>query len=254
MVCGAGTTAISHLTLETVGRVQQATKLFYLAVDALTERYMHSQNPSAESLSSSYKPGRERAEIYGEIVERILSAVRGGEQVCVVLYGHPGVVAYAGHQAIEIARSEGFGARMLPGISAEDCLFADLGIDPVERGCLSVEATDLVVFDRQVDPTLDLIVWQVGFVGHTDYQPHFANDGLALLTDRLVEAFGAEHSAILYEAASFAVAEPVVVPVKLAKLVEAPVTGFSTLFVPAASSAPVHEHRRRLLAEAMKQG
>jgi len=31
---------------------------------------------------------------------------------------------------------------MLPGISAEDCLVADLGIDPASSGCQSYEAND----------------------------------------------------------------------------------------------------------------
>jgi hypothetical protein len=34
---------------------------------------------------------------------------------------------------------------MLPAISAEDCLFADLGVDPADHGCPSYEATDFLV-------------------------------------------------------------------------------------------------------------
>jgi hypothetical protein len=37
---------------------------------------------------------------------------------------------------------------MLPGISAEDCLFADLGIDPGIYGCQSYEATDFLANGR----------------------------------------------------------------------------------------------------------
>ena len=62
------------------------------------------------------------------MVERILSYVRRGLNVCVVFYGHPGV--HPGHESIRRARMEGFSASKLPGISAEDCLFAELGIDP----------------------------------------------------------------------------------------------------------------------------
>jgi hypothetical protein len=42
--------------------------------------------------------------------------------------------------------TDGFDAVMLPGISAEDCLFADLGIDPGMIGCQSFEATDSITF------------------------------------------------------------------------------------------------------------
>ena len=37
---------------------------------------------------------------------------------------------------------------MLPAISAEDCLFADVGIDPAMTGCQSYEATDFMINGR----------------------------------------------------------------------------------------------------------
>jgi precorrin-2 methylase len=63
-----------------------------------------------------------------------MTAVREGLNVCAAFYGHPGVFVYASHQSIRLARAEGFEAQMLPGISAEDCVFADLGIDPENMG------------------------------------------------------------------------------------------------------------------------
>jgi len=56
------------------------------------------------------------------MVERILKNVKDGFKVCVVFYGHPGVFVQPSHEAIRIARLEGFSARMLPGISAEELL------------------------------------------------------------------------------------------------------------------------------------
>jgi precorrin-6B methylase 1 len=78
---------------------------------------------------------------YDRMVERILSYVRRGLNVCVVFYGHPGVFVHPGHESIRRARIEGFSACILPGISAEDCLFAELGIDPSKNG-QSFEATE----------------------------------------------------------------------------------------------------------------
>src|SRR5690606_41924587 len=53
------------------------------------------------------------------------------------------------HDALPI--SEGFVARMEPGISAEACLYADLGIDPGRHGVQSMEATHFLVYDRVPD-------------------------------------------------------------------------------------------------------
>ena len=77
-----------------------------------------------------YDEGRPRLEAYKKMVERILKNVKDGLEVCVVFYGHPSVFVQPSHESVRIARLEGFSARMLPGISAEDCLFADIGLDP----------------------------------------------------------------------------------------------------------------------------
>ena len=74
------------------------------------------------------------------MADTILNEVRAGKTVCAALYGHPGIFACVGHIAITDARAEGFSAEMLPGISTEDCLVADLGIDPGTTGMQSMEA------------------------------------------------------------------------------------------------------------------
>ena len=62
------------------------------------------------------------------------------------------------------ARAEGFGARMLPAVSAEDCLFADLGIDPGPRGLQAYEATYFFRTRPPVDPRATLLLLQVGML------------------------------------------------------------------------------------------
>ncbi|OAX34568.1 hypothetical protein K503DRAFT_832959 [Rhizopogon vinicolor AM-OR11-026] len=73
--------------------------------------------------------------------EVMLKDVRAGHHVLGVFYGHPGVFVSPSHRAIAVARQEGYKARMLPGISAEDFMFADLEFDPAYSGCRTCEAT-----------------------------------------------------------------------------------------------------------------
>ncbi|MFK9297939.1 hypothetical protein ACJEJR_24330, partial [Escherichia coli] len=54
---------------------------------------------------------------------------------------------------------------MEPGISAEDCLYADLGIDPGIVGCQHFEATQFMLYRRVIDTAGYLILWQVGAAG-----------------------------------------------------------------------------------------
>jgi hypothetical protein len=104
--------------------------------------------------------------------ELTLKYLREGLNVCVVYYGHPGVFVMPSHDSIRQARAAGFEAIMLPGISAEDCLFADLGIDPGRIGCQSFEATDFLVNRRKFDTSSHLILWQIGVIGDLSYDPH----------------------------------------------------------------------------------
>lgn len=98
----------------------------------------------------------------------MLKDVRLGMSVVGVFYGHPTVFVYPTRRVIAIAREEGYQAKMLPGISAEDCMFADLNMDPSDPGCVTYEATDFLARDRVLDTCSHLILWQVGCVGVRD--------------------------------------------------------------------------------------
>jgi siroheme synthase len=242
-VCGTGTTSVAQVTLETVGHIRDAQRVFYLASDPLTERWIRRQRPDAESLQTSYRVAKLRRDTYAEMVERLLAPCRAGLRVCALYYGHPGVAVYAGHEAVRQALNEGCDARMLPGISAEACLYADLGVDPVARGCVSREATDFVLCERPADPTLDLILWQAGLIGHLDYQEVFGTQGLPILVERLLETYPPDHVVTIYEAPNFAVARPRIDHVGVAELARADVRSLSTLYVPA-SVTLLHDAER----------
>ena len=139
-------------------------------------------------------PGRtgaveQRQQLLTESVQAAYA--KKGERVVAAFYGHPGVFVAPSHLAIAGARKEGFEARMLPGISAEDCLFADVGFDPGERGCQSFEATDFLLRKRVFDVTSPLVLWQVGVIGVRDYQKSdlWGPRGLEVLVRRLLEFY-----------------------------------------------------------------
>ena len=100
----------------------------------------------------------------------MLKAVRAGHDVLGVFYGHPGVFVSPSHRSIAVAREEGYKARMLPGISAEDYLFADLEFDPSLHGCNTYEATELLLRDKPLQPLIHNIIWQVGSIGVIDME------------------------------------------------------------------------------------
>jgi hypothetical protein len=127
---------------------------------------------------------------------------------------------------------------MLPGISAEDCLFADLGLDPGVLGCQSHEATSFVAYHRQVDPACALILWQVGAFGNAVYRTAgYDLSTLPLLVEYLETFYPATHEVCVYEAALFPNCQARIDWVPLRRLAEVPLGPASTLFVPPAAAS-----------------
>jgi len=235
-VVGTGIRTVGQLTMEAITWIKEADAVLYLVADPVGEEAIRLLNPrGAMSLRGYYGEGVHRAQSYEAMVLHILSCVRAGQHTCVALYGHPGVFAFPAHESIRRARQEGYPARMLPAISAEDCLFADLGVDPAVNGCQSFEATDFLLHSRQVDTSSQLILWQVGVVGDWTYR-HMGYDlgAFPLLVSRLCEFYGAGHEVTVYEASILPGLAPTITRIALAHLTAAYVTAGSTLYVPPA--------------------
>lgn len=249
-VVGIGIRAPAQTTLEASDRIRYADRVYTLVANPLAEYWIHSLNKNADTLNDLYAVGKERGQTYREMVERIVAAVRENLRVCVVSYGHPGVFAHPFHAAVAQLRAEGYAAEMLAGVSAEDCLFAELGVDPAIAGCRSYEATDFLVYRRGTDPASALILWQIGVIAVTGYlnDEHAWNpQGLRVLTETLLETYPPSHEVIVYEAARLPVGESTIARIPLERLAEAPVTVMSTLYVPPMSKPKVDEAMLRRL-------
>jgi uncharacterized protein YabN with tetrapyrrole methylase and pyrophosphatase domain len=230
-VVGTGISAIGHVSLEARSHIESAGKVLYLVADPLTVSWIQELNSSAEDLYPLYRPDRDRLTTYFMITERILECLRTNMNVCAVFYGHPGVFVFPSHEAILRARREGFAAQMLPAKSAEDCLFADLGIDPGRAGCQTFEATDFLVHNRRIDTTCAVILWQVGIVGQI-YNAVCKPANIQVLTDTLMTQYSPSHSVIIYEAKQYPPCDSRIERLPLDRLPETQLTALSTLFVP----------------------
>ncbi|HEY4574284.1 MAG TPA: SAM-dependent methyltransferase [Thermoanaerobaculia bacterium] len=233
-VIGTGIRTMGHLTIEAIAWMKAADKLLYLVGDPIGEDLILRLNPEAESLYGLYGEGKPRINTYNEMIDRVLTCVREGHRTCFALYGHPGVFVYPSHESVRRARAEGYDAQMLPGISAEDCLFADLGVDPASAGCQSFEATDFLLNQRRIEPSSSLVLWQVGVIGDSTFKASgiYGTGGIPLLLERLYEYYRPDHLVYVYEAATLPGCPPVIKPVPLYRLGEAGLTAASTLYVP----------------------
>ena len=237
-VVGTGIALREQVTPEAAAAIERADEVLYLVAQPLTAEWIERTNPHSRSLEGLYGQGKPRRETYAEMVDELLAPVRAGSEVCAAFYGHPGVFVRPGHEAVRRARDEGHRARMLPAVSALDCLVADLGIDPAATGLQSYEATDFLVHRRPADPAALLVLWQIGVVGELGVTMEPRRENVALLVERLAETYPRDHEAILYEASPYPlVADSIVLRLPLEGLPEARVPLLSTLVVPPAQAA-----------------
>jgi uncharacterized protein YabN with tetrapyrrole methylase and pyrophosphatase domain len=242
-VVGSGIKFLSHLTNEAKIYMEQSDKILYLVNEPAMKEWIKNKFPYSESLDTLYVSHHLRSHCYRAIKDYILSHLYQQQRVCVVIYGHPTVFSQPALEAVKQAKQEGYDAIILPGISAEDCLFADLLINPGVSGCQSFEATDFLIHNRKYDPRSHLILWQIGMIGalgHTKMQDDLV--GTRLLLNYLSLNYKSNHKVIIYEAAQYPHFNPRIDELELTQLTSATISQISTLYVPPASTAIVDEN------------
>lgn len=233
IVAGLGIKFTSHLTIEAETYIEKSDVVFYLINEPAMQQWIKGKNPCSESLDKFYGKFSLRLHCYKAMSEYVLNALRKCQHVCFVLYGHPTMFAKPALDAVIQARVEGYYTKILPGISAEDCLFADLMINPGYGGCLSYEATDFIIHRRFADSSSHLILWQVGIIGSLTYpDAHDNTHGANILVNYLTQFYDANHTIILYEAAQYPHFDPRIEKLPLFELSFAKVSPLTTLYIP----------------------
>ena len=249
---GLGMTLGSHLSPLARSHIQQADVVFAALSDAIVEVWLEHMHPDVRSLQPYYGDGKSksRAVTYREWVEVMMAEVRAGKQVCAVFYGHPGIFAWSPHEVIKVARAEGFQAHMEPGISAEDCLYADLGIDPGRFGCQHYEASQLLFYETPINPGACLVLWQVGLVGDRSMKRFSTGpEYRQVLVDVLNRDYPLDHEVIIYRGATLPIERPRIRHVALRDLPATDVSAEETVvLLPASPPRANHAVRERLAA------
>ncbi|WP_201314712.1 SAM-dependent methyltransferase [Dyella sp. EPa41] len=234
---GLGMTLGSHLTPLARSHIEQADVVFMGVSNSIVEQWLQRMHKDVRSLQPYYGEGKPRSETYREWVDLMMTEVRAGKKVCGAFYGHPGIFAWSPHKVIEVARAEGYDAHMEPGISAEDCLYADLGVDPGSHGCQHFEVNQLVFFKRRLDPTAYLVLWQVAMIANESISKTDASAAYReLLVDRLSRDYPLDHEVIVYRAATLPIERPRIRRVPLSDLATMPMTAEETVVVPPAEA------------------
>lgn len=220
IVLGSGISIID-LTRDVESEIRSADAVFHCVYDKVTQARIGELRPDAYDLRILYGEDIDRHLTYIRMAEAMLHHVRCGRKVVAVFYGHPGIFAMPTHRAVHVARQEGHRARMRPGISALDHLVADLGFDPALPGMASFEATDLLLRNRRIDPSLHIVLWQVGVVGEFQFKPGgFENKGYADLAALLATVYGEDWPVTHYIAPQYVGIEPLIEQIRIGDLLK----------------------------------
>lgn len=233
-VVGTGIRTGLQTTPEALVHIKETKTVLYLVADPFGGEWVRRLNSNAESLEAFYRVGKRRVDIYNEIVEYVLSRVQTDDSVCVVFYGHPGIFVHAAHESVRLARERGFKARMLPGISAEANLCADLGIDPGVTGLQSYEATSFLLSRYSFDASSGLLLWQIGVFGYALWDPRYkpTPKHLQILVEYLTPHYGPDHKVVLYEASELPLGAPRIRSLRLCELAHSNPSPITTLYIP----------------------
>jgi uroporphyrin-III C-methyltransferase len=237
-----------HMTLETVSQISHADHVVVVAPNPLSVQHIRSLNASVENLGRFYGNDRTRMQTYRLMAHRMVELVEQGKNICAVFYGHPGIFVLSTHLASNLLKQAGYPVSMLPGISADACLFTDLDIDPASSGCQSYEATQFLLTRRTIDTGAALILWQIGLVGEHTLKSHSPGEkGLFAISQLLLEHYSPAHQICLYEAPTLPGFAPRKDWISLSQLASSDVQPITTLFIPAAVELDFATERLALL-------
>ncbi len=225
--------------------IEDADKILFCVADPATIVWLKRLRPDALDLYVLYGENKVRYTTYMQMTEAQLYWVRKGLKVVVVFYGHPGVFVLSTHRAIKLARREGYKATMKAGVCALDTLCADLGVDPCHPGLQTHEATDCLIRQRNIDPTLHVILWQVGLIGELGYRRQgYLNDNFSYFIKWLQGIYGEDYKITHYIGSRYPTIEPLIKKYKLSELHDpenqTKITGLSTFYIEPRDVVPSH--------------
>jgi precorrin-3B methylase len=205
-IVGSGIKTISHLTTEAKAYITEACKVLYLVNEPVMQEWLKENSKTSECLDAIYFDYDKRLDAYHAIASKVIDEIKQHEFVCLVLYGHPTIFAAIGLDALALAKEEQLEIDhvTIPGISAMDCLFADLGVDPGDSGCFSIDVNDLLLFNKTIEPHSHLILWQIGMIGNCG-KPSYevSREKLIYLKEYLGKYYPSSQPITLYEASLY---------------------------------------------------
>lgn len=190
-VVGLGILPARDLTVGAIDALRGADHSLYLGADADLGRYLSTvTGREVKSVNDLYHESARDLDNYERIVARVTEGLVEGRTYAFGVPGSPGV----GVTLVDLLRGRlGSQVEFYPGISSFDSVLLDIAVDPLERGCVVVDANRLLLFDFDHDPRLGMLIYHSSSVGtsRTNFREPWRSNRLELLQQKLLTVFGA---------------------------------------------------------------
>lgn len=243
-ILGLGIRGTVQITPETEAALHACRKVYYHGAQPGIAEYLRGFNLELEDLSPLYGPGTPRRVTYEGMADAVLNAAQDQPPVGLADYGHPMVCVRASQLIRQQAPALGLRVKVLPGISALDCLIVDLNFDPGKRGLVQYEATYALLYQPRLDPAVPCLLWQVGTLETTLYDPGISLPGrFRRLSEYLARFHPSDHRVALAVSPSDPLDGPIITRLSIDELREAhqEVMSGATLFIPPSSEPEVRD-------------
>ena len=163
LVVGGYGLQTGHITAETIEELRRCHAVYFVGnMPGITELLEQHCSQVIDLGASTYRVGHDRFETYKEMAVTVLEAAMTEPPVMFAMYGHPLVLSQPCVITLRIAPKLGLRTKVMPGISALDCLFSDLRIDPIEAGLQIHEATELLLYRQPLIPDMATVLGKLG--------------------------------------------------------------------------------------------
>ncbi|MFB6176662.1 MAG: SAM-dependent methyltransferase [Halobaculum sp.] len=253
-VTGTGMVGTRQFTRQVSSAFEQSETVYLVHGQGTVRRQVADRyDATVVDLTDEYEEGGPRDATYERMAEAVLSgAADASEPVSFALYGHPMVYVSPAQHVVERAPDRGLETTIYPGISAMDCLYVDLHLDPAANGIQMFEATDLLLREFEPTPDVPLMLWQIGSVETELYSTaDNAPERFTRIREYLQRFYPDDHTVYLLRTATYPFTDSQQLPFQLSEFeaMHDRIGALHTLYVPPVRERPI---RNEELAELVR--
>lgn len=198
---GLGIFAMKQVTVETNEVLRQAKLVLHLTC---RHQELVTINDNTEDLAPLYwRPGKDWT-IYTELAQYVVSRGAKARPTVFAVEGNPMMFNDVCWEIARLGKEIGLIVQALPGVSCLDVLPIQLGFDIGDFGVQVMDATQLAMYELQLNPYLSTLILQVGEFGmlHVVDSDAKQAERLGPLVQHLERFYPGDHPAVFVKSSS----------------------------------------------------